>query len=98
LIIRHPGARQRAQTNQNTSLINANNVRSLYIDHTAQTRTAEPVTVLELKFERQPPAWMVALVKRLDLIRYSFSKYCDGVNAELTLPGERSPRRGGRGG
>ncbi|WP_437593890.1 polyphosphate polymerase domain-containing protein [Sorangium sp. So ce1000] len=68
------------------------------IDHTAQTRTAEPVTVLELKFERRPPAWMVALVKRLDLIRYSFSKYCYGVNAELTLPGERSPRRGGRGG
>lgn len=62
------------------------------IDHTAQTRTLEPVAVLELKFERRPPAWMVALVRRLDLIRYSFSKYCYGVTAELTLPGERTPR------
>lgn len=61
------------------------------IDHTAQTRTAEPVTVLELKFERRPPAWMSALVRSLELIRYSFSKYCYGVNAELMLPGERSP-------
>ncbi|MGK4003747.1 polyphosphate polymerase domain-containing protein [Sorangium sp. So ce1036] len=68
------------------------------IDHTVQTRTAEPITVLELKFERRPPAWMVAMVKRLELVRYSFSKYCYGVNAELTLPGERSPRMLRRGG
>ncbi len=59
------------------------------IDHRAQTRTEEPVCVLELKFERRPPRWMVALVQRLDLIRYSFSKYCYGVTAELTLPDVR---------
>ncbi len=57
-----------------------------FVDHKAQTRTPEPVSVLELKFERRPPRWMVALVQRLDLIRYSFSKYCYGVTAELTLP------------
>jgi hypothetical protein len=45
--------------------------------------------VLEMKFERRPPRWMVALVQRLDLIRYSFSKYCYGVTAELTLPDVR---------
>lgn len=56
------------------------------VDHRAQTRTQEPISVLELKFERRPPRWMVALVQRLDLIRYSFSKYCYGVAAELTLP------------
>lgn len=56
------------------------------IDHQEQTRTQEPVCVLEMKFERRPPRWMVALVQRLDLIRYSFSKYCYGVTAELTLP------------
>ncbi|AKT41127.1 polyphosphate polymerase domain-containing protein [Chondromyces crocatus] len=59
------------------------------IDHPVQTRTQEPVTVLELKFERRPPAWMSAMVKRLELVRYSFSKYCYGVTAELTLPGSR---------
>lgn len=57
-----------------------------FIDHRAQTRTQEPVSVLEMKFERRPPRWMVALVQRLDLFRYSFSKYCYGVTAELTLP------------
>ena len=56
------------------------------IDHRAQTRTDVPVCVLELKFERRPPRWMVDLVKRLELVRYSFSKYCYGVTAELTLP------------
>lgn len=60
-----------------------------FVDHKAQTRTEEPVTVLELKFERRPPRWMVTLVQRLDLIRYSFSKYCYGVTAELTLPEAR---------
>ncbi|UQA63156.1 polyphosphate polymerase domain-containing protein [Polyangium aurulentum] len=61
------------------------------IDHTAQTRTIEPVCVLELKFERRPPRWMSALVQRLGLVRYSFSKYCYGVTAELSLPETRSP-------
>ncbi|EYF05489.1 polyphosphate polymerase domain-containing protein [Chondromyces apiculatus] len=60
-----------------------------HIDHTVQTRTAEPVTVLELKFERRPPAWMSAMVRRLELTRYSFSKYCYGITAELTLPTSR---------
>ena len=68
------------------------------VDHTLQTRTLEPVCVLELKFERRPPAWMVSFVKRLDLVRYSFSKYCYGVTAELTLPEARTPRFPGRGG
>ena len=62
------------------------------VDHPAQTLTAEPICVLELKFERRPPAWMSALVRRLDLVRRSFSKYCYGVNAELTLPERRTAR------
>lgn len=61
------------------------------IDHPAQTRTLEPVCVLELKFERRPPRWMVAFVRRLELVRYSFSKYCYGVAAERTLPEARIP-------
>lgn len=56
------------------------------IDHVAQTRTSEPATVLELKFERRPPSWMVAMVRRLELVRYSFSKYCYGLANELVLP------------
>lgn len=75
----------------------ANPRRWRAIDHGVQTRTPEPVCVLELKFERRPPAWMAAFVRRLELVRYSFSKYCYGVTAELTLPEARSPRLGGRG-
>jgi SPX domain protein involved in polyphosphate accumulation len=56
------------------------------IDHAAQTKTMRGVTVLELKFERRPPAWMHAMVRRLELVRYSFSKYCYGVFNELVLP------------
>lgn len=60
------------------------------VDHRAQTRTLEPVCVLELKFERRPPMWMSAMVRRLGLVRYSFSKYCYGVRNELTLPEART--------
>jgi hypothetical protein len=56
------------------------------IDHVAQTQTSKPIAVLELKFERRPPAWMFAMVQRLELVRYSFSKYCYGLRNELTLP------------
>jgi hypothetical protein len=59
------------------------------VDHGARSRTGEPVCVLELKFERRPPAWMSALVRRLGLVRHSFSKYCYGVAEELTLPAAR---------
>lgn len=65
------------------------------VDHPVQTQTPEPVCVLELKFERRPPPWMVALVRRLDLVRHSFSKYCYGVTAQLTLPEARSVRVAG---
>ena len=57
------------------------------IDHVARTNVGEPVFVLELKFERRPPRWMVSLVQRLDLIRRSFSKYCYGIEAQRLLPG-----------
>ena len=60
------------------------------VDHRAQTRTLEPVCVLELKFERRPPMWMSQMVQRLGLVRYSFSKYCYGVMNELTLPEVRT--------
>lgn len=59
------------------------------VDHTLRTRTTEPVSILELKFERCPPAWMVSLVSRLELTRLSFSKYCYGLSDEL----ERTPAR-----
>jgi len=72
--------------------LDANLGRWRPIDHVAQTRTPEPVCVLELKFERRPPRWMVAMVRRLELIRLSFSKYGYGVTAELTLPDMRLPR------
>jgi SPX domain protein involved in polyphosphate accumulation len=60
------------------------------IDNPVRTWTPEPVCVLELKFERRPPAWMVSMVRRLELVRRSFSKYCYGVAEALTLPQARS--------
>jgi hypothetical protein len=59
------------------------------VDHVARTRTAAPICVLELKFERRPPRWMVDMVRRLELARSSFSKYCYGMGGELSLPEER---------
>lgn len=69
------------------------------IDHSAQTNTSRSVAVLELKFERRPPAWMHAMVRKLELVRYSFSKYCYGVRDELSRPSKkRTPLLEGRGG
>lgn len=65
------------------------------VDHRVQTRTSENICVLELKFERRPPPWMVALVRRHELVRYSFSKYCYSVTSQLTLPETRSACFGG---
>ncbi len=48
-------------------------------------------TVLELKFQDRPPRWMVALVRRLDLFRLSFSKYGSAVEASHVLFDRRSP-------
>jgi SPX domain protein involved in polyphosphate accumulation len=65
------------------------------VDHPAKTLTPEPVCVLELKFERMTPRWMVDLIKRLELVRLSFSKYCYSVDALLLLPASRSARLAG---
>ena len=50
--------------------------------------------VLELKFGATVPRWMQGIVRRFDLIRYSFSKYCYGLRAEWALPGHRVPALG----
>lgn len=73
----------------------ANPGRWRAVDHPAKTRTPEAVCVLELKFERVTPRWMVDLVKRLELVRLSFSKYCYSVDALLLLPASRSARFAG---
>ena len=54
-------------------------------------------TVLELKFQHEPPRWMSTMVKRLDLYRFSFSKYGFSLEAEraVDLP-VRTPSIGGR--
>lgn len=70
------------------------------VDHPVQTWTQNPVCVLELKFETHAPSWMIALVQRFNLIRYSFSKYCYSVYSlsRENLPGapvyDRAIRKG----
>ncbi|MFO0553000.1 MAG: polyphosphate polymerase domain-containing protein [Polyangiaceae bacterium] len=63
------------------------------IDHRVITNTPTCISVLELKFERRPPRWMVALVRRLELVRYSYSKYGNGIEMQHTLPEARTPTR-----
>ena len=46
------------------------------VDHPLQTITTESPCVVELKFAERVPAWMVQVVRHLDLLRASFSKYC----------------------
>lgn len=70
-----------------------------FVDHAAQTQSSGSLAVLELKFERRPPAWMDTMVQRLELVRYSFSKYCYGIYNERTLPSaDRAAAITGRGG
>jgi hypothetical protein len=61
------------------------------VDHPLRTSTSGCVAVLELKFERRPPRWMVDMVRHLELVRKSFSKYCYGLDAIGSLPAWRTP-------
>ena len=38
--------------------------------------------ILELKYTNQMPPWMAATIRKLELQRRSFSKYCSSVDAE----------------
>jgi SPX domain protein involved in polyphosphate accumulation len=61
------------------------------IDHMMNTVTFEPVAVVELKFAGPAPIWMHRLVGRMELIRYAFSKYCNGVRSLLNPADRRDP-------
>lgn len=56
------------------------------VDQPVVTHTAEPMCVVELKFGAMVPRWMSVLVQNFELLRYSFSKYCYSVDAQLLLP------------
>lgn len=66
--------------------LNADGTRWRSVDDAARTFAGQPVSLLELKFERRPPAWMVGMVQRLELVRRSFSKYAHGVRGALDSP------------
>jgi hypothetical protein len=59
------------------------------VAHPGRTVAEPAYVVLELKFGRTAPAWMVAIVRRFDLLRHSFSKYGHSLRAELALPSSR---------
>jgi hypothetical protein len=46
------------------------------VDNAVRSSTKGSICVLELKWAELAPAWMIALVRRLELLRHSFSKYC----------------------
>lgn len=56
------------------------------VAHPGRIVTEPAYTVVELKFGRTAPPWMVALVRRCDLLRHSFSKYGHSLHAQLAAP------------
>lgn len=64
------------------------------VPHPGRTVTEPAYTVVELKFGPRAPEWMVALVRRFDLMRHSFSKYGYALRAEWALPTSRVPTAG----
>lgn len=57
-----------------------------FVDNPIVTHTQGPMCVVELKFGAMVPRWMSVLVQNFELLRYSFSKYCFSVDAQLLLP------------
>ena len=64
------------------------------IDHPEATRLSRSMVVLELKFPAAFPSWMASLVRRFELWRIGFSKYCNGVEVLFgtSAPGRESMR------
>lgn len=58
------------------------------VDHPRAAQLLSSMVVLELKFPSSVPRWMVVLVRKLELFRVGFSKYCTGVEA---LHGPEAP-------
>jgi hypothetical protein len=56
------------------------------VDHPYQMGMREPMCIVELKFGALIPRWMMVLVQRFELQRFSFSKYCYSIESQLTLP------------
>lgn len=56
--------------------LEANPRRWRAIDHPLQTWMTTSPCVVELKWADYAPSWMVSLVQQLDMLRFSFSKYC----------------------
>lgn len=50
------------------------------LDDPFTARSPGSFVVMELKFERAAPIWMAALVRRFELFRRGYSKYCAGVD------------------
>ena len=57
---------------------------SARVQHRAPCYIAVPTggVILELKFTDRTPPWMAATIRKLELQRRSFSKYCSSVDAE----------------
>jgi SPX domain protein involved in polyphosphate accumulation len=62
-------------------------------DDAMTTRGTSRGVVLELKSTVDVPRWMVALIRRFDLARVGFSKYCSGVERVLRESGSASADR-----
>jgi hypothetical protein len=70
----------RCQTRREWSL-DADPDRWRPVDHTLLTFTPSSACVVELKWAGSAPPWMTLVVRRLDALRASFSKYCYSMQA-----------------
>ena len=79
--------------------LNANDRDWRPVDHPRRISLEHSMVIVELKFGAIVPRWMMALVQRFEMMRYSFSKYCFSLEAQELLPGEhvagRVPTLGG---
>lgn len=53
----------------------------------------QSMAIVELKFTSAVPRWMMHLVQRFDLVRYSYSKYGTSIRAWFSAPPRRTPHR-----
>jgi len=71
---------------QESADVNAQENAWRFVDNPVMTHTEKSMCVVELKFGAIVPRWMHVMVQNFELLRYSFSKYCYSVDAQLLLP------------
>jgi len=64
----------------------------LYYDDPVTTFNADSPVLLEIKVEPQVPHWIIAVIRKFNLVQRPFSKYCYGIDHTMgTITQGRNP-------